>query len=158
MKPIRRRQMRDPIRKFRDEFDGMFDRFFKEPFFDTVDTAMSLFDKDSFAPACNIEEHEDKYMIVAEMPGVDPDDIEIELDDYSISIKGKREEKLETKDESKQMHMVEHSYGSYYRSFTLPENIDSNDITADYKNGILTIDIPKTSESNKRKISIKKND
>ena len=54
--------------------------------------------------------------------------------------------------------MVEHSYGSYYRSFTLPENIDSNDITADYKNGILTIDIPKTSESNKRKISIKKND
>ena len=58
---------------------------------------------------------DDRYKIIAEMPGVDPDNIEIELDDYSISIKGQREEKLETKDEGKQMHMVEHSYGSYYR-------------------------------------------
>lgn len=156
MKPIRRRTVRDPIRKFRDEFDTMVDRFFKEPFFS--DTALSLFDKDAFAPACNIEEHDDRYSIVAEMPGVDPDNIEIELDDYSIAIKGKREEKLETKDESKHMHMIEHSYGSYYRSFTLPENIDSDNITADYKNGILTIDIPKTSDGIKRKISINKSE
>lgn len=156
MKPIRIRPMRDPLRRFRDEFDSVVDRFFKEPFFS--DTALSLFERDSFTPACNIEELDDRYRIVAEMPGVDPDNIEIELDDYSISIKGKREEKLETKDEGKQMHMVEHSYGSYFRSFTLPENIDSENITADYKNGILTIDIPKTKNGNKRKISIRKSE
>lgn len=156
MKPIRRRHVTDPIRKFRDEIDNMVDRFFKEPFFS--DSSLSIFEKGSFTPACNIEEKNDKYKIVAEMPGVDPDNIEIELDEYSITIKGKREEKLETKDESKQMHMVEHSYGSYYRSFTLPENVDTEAITADYKNGILSIDIPKTSESNKRKISIRKSE
>lgn len=158
MKPIRRKPMRDPIRRFRDEMDSMmerFDRFFKEPFFSDT---LSIFERDSFTPACNIEELDDRYKIIAEMPGVDPDNIEIELDDYSISIKGQREEKLETKDEGKQMHMVEHSYGSYYRSFTLPENIDADNISAEYKNGILTIDIPKTQDTNKRKISIKKSD
>lgn len=156
LKPISRKQVTEPIRKFKDEVDNMVDRFFKEPFFS--DNVLSPFGKDSFTPACNIEEKADKYTIVAEMPGVDPDNIEIELDDYSISIKGKREEKVTTEDEDKQMHMVEHSYGSFYRSFTLPENVDADNITADYKNGILSIDLPKLEQGTKRKISIKRNE
>lgn len=158
MKPIRRRQMNDPIRRFREEFDNMVDRFFKEPFFSDSFLSPFDFDKETFAPACNIEEKDKKYTIVAEMPGIDPDNIEIEIDDYSLSIKGKREEKITTDDEEKQMHMVEHSYGSFYRSFTLPENIDPEAITADYKNGILSIDLPKVDQGKKRKISIRKKD
>src|SRR5699024_8540399 len=98
------------------------------------------------------------YTIVAEMPGVDPDNIEIEIDEYTISIKGQREEVIKTDDENKKMHVVEHSYGSFQRSFTLPENIDADNISADYKNGILFIEIPKVETSNKRRISIKRND
>lgn len=157
MKPIRRRQVTEPIRKFRDEIDNMVDRFFKEPFFS--DSPLSPFGKDSFTPACNIEEENDQYTIVAEMPGVDPDDVEIEIDEYSISIKGKREEKVTTENDDTKLHMVEHSYGSFHRAFTLPENIDVDHISADYKNGVLTIDLPKIEEeSNKRTIPIKKND
>lgn len=156
MKPIRRRQITEPIRKFRDEVDEMVDRFFKEPF---LDSALSPFGKDSFTPACNIEEENNQYKIVAEMPGVDPEDVEIEIDEYAISIKGEREEKVTTEDDDTQMHMVEHSYGSFHRSFTLPENIDPERISADYKNGILTITLPKIEEDNhKRTIPIQKND
>lgn len=156
MKPIRHRQVTEPIRKFREEIDNMVDRFFKEPF--SADGLLAPFSKDTFSPACNIEEEANKYTIVAEMPGVDPDNIDIEIDDYSISIKGEREETVTTEDEDKKMHMVEHSYGSFHRSFTLPENVDADNISADYKNGILTIDLPKLDETNKRKISIKKSD
>lgn len=156
MKPIRRRQVTEPIRKFRDEIDSMVDRFFKEPFFS--DGSFSPFGKDSFSPACNIEEKEGKYTIVAEMPGVNPDDVEIEIDEYSISIKGEREEKVTAEDDDKKMHMVEHSYGSFQRAFTLPENIDVDHISANYENGILTIDLPKVDEGRKRKITINRND
>jgi len=156
MKPIRRRQVTEPIRKFKDEFDGMVDRFFKEPFLSEL--PFSPFGKDTFSPACNIEENTNQYTIVAEMPGVDPEQIDIEIDDHSISIKGVREERITTEDDDKQMHVVEHSYGSFHRSFTLPENIDADNISADYNNGILTIDLPKVEEQSKRKISIKKKD
>lgn len=156
MKPIRRRQVTEPIRKFKDEFDNMVDRFFKDPFFS--DSPLSPFSKDSYTPACNIEEENGKYIISAEMPGVDPDHIDIEIDDYSISIKGKREEKVTTEDKDKKMHVVEHSYGSFHRAFTLPENVDIDNISADYQNGMLTIDLPKLDEGQKRKISIKKSE
>lgn len=156
MKPIKRKHVTEPIRKFKDEFDNMVDRFFKDPFFQ--EGPLSIFGEDTFTPACNIEELENKYQIVAEMPGIDPDNIDIEIDEYSITIKGEREEKVTTDDKEKHMHMVEHSYGSFRRSFTLPENIDVDKISADYKNGLLTIDLPKTEKNNKRKISIKKND
>lgn len=153
MIPIRRSGM-DPIRKFKDEFDNVFDRFFKEPFF----SDSSLFRKDSFLPVCNIEEKDKQYLIEAEMPGVDPDNIEIEIDGKQLSIKGTKEEKVETEDEEKQMHMVERSYGSFYRSFTLPDNIDPDNITADYKNGVLYIDIPKLESEQTRRIKIEKRD
>lgn len=153
MIPIRRSGM-DPIRRFKDEFDSMFDRFFKEPFF----SDNTLFRKDSFLPVCNIEEQDKKYVIEAEMPGVDPDNIEIEIDGKQLSIKGTREKEVTTEDEERQMHMVERSYGSFYRSFTLPNNVDTENITADYKNGVLFIDIPKLESEQTRKIKIERKD
>lgn len=156
LKPISRKQVTEPIRKFKDEVDNMVDRFFKEPFFS--DGLLSPFGKDTFAPACNIEEKENSYAIIAELPGVDPEKVEIEIDEYTITIKGEREEKVTREDEDKKMHMVEHSYGSFHRSFTLPDNIDPDNISADYSNGILSIELPKVKSTNTRKISIKRND
>lgn len=154
MLPTRRGGNKDPIRRLKDEFDNVFDRFFKEPFFG--DDAMLR--KDSFSPVCNIEEKDKKYTIEAEMPGVNPDNIDIEIDNGRITIKGTKEEKIETEDEENQMHVVERSYGSFYRSFTLPENVNTDEILADYKNGILTIDIPKTTDHQTKRIQVQRRD
>lgn len=152
MKPIKRDSGRDPIRRFKDEFDSMFDRFFREPFF----SENSLLRRESFSPLCNVKEEEKRYLIEAEIPGVDPDDIEIEIEHGQISIRGTKKANIETKDEDRQMHVIERSSGSFYRAFTLPDNVDTEQITADYKNGILYIDIPKTRDKHRRRIKIRK--
>lgn len=154
MKPVRRRDAMEPLQKFKDEFENMFDRFFKEPFL----SDKSILSKDSFTPACNIKEEKDAYMIEVDLPGVEPEDIDIEIDNNYISIKGERKSKVETEDEEKQMHVVESSYGSYHRAFTLPDNVKSDAITADYKNGVLSISIPKTEDGQARRIPITKQD
>lgn len=151
MKPIRRWSPEEPIKKFKNELDGMFQRFFDDPFFSNTPL---LKRDDVFTPACNIEEKKDRYSIEAEIPGVDPDDIDIEIDGNVLTIKGERKQEVETKDEDTQLHKIEHSYGSYYRSFTLPDNINTDEISADNKNGILFIDIPKHKDSKTRRIKI----
>src|SRR5690606_16844748 len=133
MKPIRRwNSDNHPLQQFKNELDGVFQRFFDDPFF----SRDSFFNQEhSFTPACNIEEKSDRYMIEAELPGVEPEEVEIELDGNVMTIKGERTLEEETKDEDKQMHIVEHSYGSFHRSFALPDNIDPDNITAENKNG-----------------------
>ncbi len=150
MKPIRRWNDREDLMKsFRNEMDNMFQRFFDDSFFS--DKPMW---KESFTPACNIEEKRNKYIVELEVPGVEPDDIEIEIDENVMTIKGERKQQTETKDDDSQMHIVEHNYGSFYRSFTLPDNVNTDEIDAHDKNGILYITIPKQKERKVRRIKI----
>lgn len=154
MKPIRRNSDFDqPIKKLKNEVDGMFQRFFEDPFF----ASKWLGDKDSLMPACNIVEKKNRYTIEVEVPGVDPDQIDIEIDGQMLKIKGERRQETETEDTETQMHTIEHSYGSFFRSFTLPDNINIDEISADNKNGILYINLPKTNEGKARRIKIRKN-
>ena len=72
-----------------------------------------------------------------------------------MSVKGERKQKTESEDEENKVHMVEQSYGSFYRSFTLPDNVNTDEIYAENKNGILFIKLPKNKESKPRRIDIK---
>lgn len=152
MKPLRRISSDDqPLKRFKNELDGMFQRFFDDPFFSNK----SLGNKDGLTPACNIAEKKDRYTIEVEVPGVDPEKIEVEIDGKMMRIKGERRKETELEDSETQMHTIEHSYGSFFRSFTLPDDINADEISADNKNGILYIDIPKNMENKTRKIQIR---
>lgn len=153
MKPRKIDSNEQPLKRFRNELDGMVQRFFDEP----VLSNMPFMNSD-MTPACNIVEKKDRYSIEVEIPGIEPDDIDIEIDNRVLKIKGERKQENEHKDEETEVHTIEHSYGSFMRSFSLPEGIDEDNITAHDKNGILFIDIPKTQETKARRIKVNKKD
>src|SRR5699024_4307312 len=141
-----------PIQRFRNEIDGMFSRFFNDSFLPTS----SLWNEESsFMPKCNIEEKKDHYLVEVEIPGVEPKDVNIELEGNMLSIKGERKRESKAEDRDDKMHVVEQSYGSFYRSFSLPNNVNTEAIKAENKNGVLFIKIPKNKEKEPRRIDIK---
>lgn len=139
-----------PFKKLRSDVDGMFQRFFDDPFFANKLSGRNV------TPACNIIEKSDKYIIEVEIPGVEPEDVEIDVESNMLKIKGERQEHSEHEDEETQIHTMEHNYGSFHRSFTLPEGIQEEAISAHNKNGILFIELPKDKEKKARRIEINK--
>lgn len=124
-------------------FSDIMDEFFN----DVVNTT-----RDSFVPGIDISETEDKFLITAELPGMKKEDISVNLDNNRLSISGER--KFESEDSGKTFHRVETSYGSFNRSFQLPDNIDEDSISASYENGLLNISIEKSEEKVKKQIEI----
>ena len=107
----------------------------------------------SLLPRLNISETDNKYFIEAELPGVKQSDLELKLDNNILVIKGKTEESKESKERN--YFMRERYYGSFQRSLTLPNNINENDITANFKDGILNIEITKKLENSTKNIEVK---
>ncbi len=113
------------------------------------DTDISVPD---WSPTVDIEENDDAYTIKAEMPGVNKDDMEVNFDNGILTIKGEKSEE-KTEDKGK-IHRTECSYGSFSRSFTLPEGIKEDKINASYKDGILLLTVPKAEEKKPRSIAV----
>src|SRR3990172_5392275 len=108
------------------------------------------------APAVDIVEKEKEYEITAELPGLDENNVEVKFADGLLTIKGeKREEKEERK---KDYYLSERRFGSFQRSFQLPDGVDADKIEACFKNGVLTVTLPKSPEAQRKekKIAIKK--
>jgi len=107
-------------------------------------------------PIVDVAERENEYEITAELPGMEEKDIELTVSDDVLKIKGERKEEKEEK--NKDYHISERRYGSYQRSFRLPEGVDDSKIEAKFKNGLLTVTLPKTAEAQKKskKIEVKK--
>jgi len=108
----------------------------------------------AWTPAVDIFETENELILTAEVPGIDEKDIEIKIEDNTLSLKGERKFEKETKEEN--YHRIERAYGSFYRSFTLPNYIDQDKIHAEHENGVLRITMPKKSELKPRKVKILK--
>lgn len=107
----------------------------------------------TWSPSVDIKEEDDKYVFVADIPGVDPKKIEVTAENGTLTIKGEREE--EKKEERKNYKRVERSWGSFYRRFSLPDNVNTDKIEAKSKNGVLELSIPKTEAVKPKKITIK---
>ncbi len=98
--------------------------------------------KSEWAPSADISETEKEYMIRASLPAVKKEDVKVTVDEGMITIKGER--KQEKEDKSEKYHRVESFYGSFERSFSLPENVNADAISCESKDGVLTVHIPKT--------------
>jgi HSP20 family protein len=108
----------------------------------------------SWSPSVDIFETENELVLTAEVPGIDEKDIEIKLEDNTLTLKGERKLEKETKEEN--YHRIERAYGSFYRSFTLPSYIDQDKISAEHQNGILKVIMPKQPELKPRNVKILK--
>lgn len=105
-----------------------------------------------WAPPVDIAERKDAYVITAEVPGVEPEEIQVSLEDGALTIAGEREQTQESSDE--QFHRVERRYGAFRRSIMLPRQVKADAIGASYDNGVLTVVVPKAEEAKPKKISV----
>lgn len=118
--------------------DNSFDRFFNE---------LAAFRKSSnieswFSPSCDIVDDKTKYVLKFDMPGVDKKDVKVELNEHQLTVSAERRSETETDEKNK--YLSEIRYGSYTRSFSLPEQVDEKKIEAKLDNGVLTLKVPKT--------------
>ena len=128
-------------------FRGAFSPFFRESELSTR----------TWAPPVDIYEDENKLVLKADLPGVEPKDVEIKVEDGMLYVNGERKFEKEVKEEN--YHRVERSYGAFSRSFSLPTSIDSEKIAAEYKDGQLILTMPKREEAKPKtiKVSVSKN-
>jgi len=109
----------------------------------------------NWTPAANISETDAEYLIKAELPEVSKDDVKVTVDDGVITISGERRNEIEHKDEK--LHRIESCYGSFSRSFRLPDNADIGGIHAESKNGVLKIRVPKQPAARPRTVEVQVN-
>lgn len=106
----------------------------------------------AWAPSVDIFEDKDRLILEAELPGMKREDFEISVENNVITLSGER--KFEKRTEGDNYHRVERSYGSFNRSFTLPQTVTADGATAEFDNGVLRVSLPKREETKARKIEI----
>ncbi len=121
-------------------------------FSDTVNRLLSDAQVRPWTPAVDIFETENELVLKADVPDVDMKNIDIQIENGTLSLKGER--KFENELKSKGFHRVERSYGTFARYFTLPDTVETDKVKADYKNGVLTIALPKKEVAKPRQIKV----
>jgi HSP20 family protein len=160
-KPSALPQMWQPFESLRNEIDRLFNDFgrgFLKPFGRSLFAAEPLFRRESTLatmPAVDVVESEKAYELTAELPGMDEKNIEVKVANGSLSIKGEKQEEKEEK--NKDYYLQERNFGSFERSFGIPESVDADKIEASFKKGVLTVTLPKKPEAQKpvKKIEVK---
>ena len=107
----------------------------------------------AWQPAVDVSEDRDSVKIVAELPGVKPEDVKLSLENNMLTIRG--EKRQEAEDRAGRVHRYERTYGAFERAFVLPSTVDGEKISADYRDGVLTILVPKTERARPREIPVK---
>jgi HSP20 family protein len=130
-----------------------FDRLFREAF--SPASGEGEVSTRTWAPPVDIYENGDSLVLKAELPGINPDDVEIRVEDNTLYLKGERKFEKDVKEQN--YHRVERSYGTFTRTFTLPNSIDSEKVNASYKDGVLTLTMPKKEEAKPKTIKINVN-
>ena len=133
----------------RDEMDHLFGNFFGLP------GRYVERNEPGWTPRVNVRELDDKFVLTAEIPGMNKDDIKVEVKDHQLMITG--EKKKQEDKNGKDYHVCEICYGKFERAFTLPDNVDTRKIDAEYTDGILNLGIPKTEEAKPKEIKVKVN-
>jgi HSP20 family protein len=128
------------------EMSRIFDDFFKPAVYREEDGVWD------WTPAVDVTELEDRYELHAEVPGISEKDVHVSVTDNVLTLRG--EKKHEKEEKNSRYHRVERSYGGFQRSFTLPSNLKADEIKATFKNGILTIAIPKSEKVKPKEIPI----
>ena len=145
----RRRDEWDP---FKDLFDLQkeINRLFETSFSRLPQRFIS---EESFAPAIDLYEDENEYVVEAELPGLKQDEIKVSVEDDILTISGEKKREKEVKEEN--LYRSERFYGKFERQIVLPQNAEKDNIKASYKNGVLKVVIPKKEEAKSKRVDIK---
>ncbi len=143
---MRWRPMRDMM-TLRNEMDRLFDRAFE-------DSPLSQWQPSTnWGLALDVAENDDAFIVTASVPGMKPEDIDITISDNVLTIKGEFKSDETINEDS--YHIRERRFGSFGRSINLPSMVDSDDVEAQYENGVLTLTVPKAEEVKPRRIEVK---
>ena len=124
-------------------------RIFSEPYEQGDDTLVRA----DWVPAVDVVENDQHALVLtAELPGVKKEDIELKVENSTLTIRGERKRAFETKEDG--YHRVERSFGAFARSFTLPTTVSAEGITADFKDGVLSVTLPAREEAKPRQVTI----
>ncbi|MBM4126715.1 MAG: Hsp20/alpha crystallin family protein [Nitrospira sp.] len=141
----------DPFRELEDMSERL-NRVFARPAARTSGGKEQLTVAD-WIPTVDISETDGEYLIKAELPEVKKEDVKVTVEDGVLTLQGARHQEKEEK--GKKYHRVERSYGSFVRSFTLPESVDEGGVKAEYKDGVLNLHLPKTEKVKPKAIEVK---
>jgi HSP20 family protein len=132
-----------------------FDRLFREAFSPAINEGE--LSTRTWAPPVDIYENGDNLVLKAELPGINPDEVEIRVENNTLYLKGERKFEKEVKEQN--YHRIERSYGTFTRTFSLPNSIDADKVAANFKDGVLVLTMPKKEEAKPKtiKVNISKN-
>jgi HSP20 family protein len=130
----------EPFRDLR-SLEGEFDRIVGQ-----------TFARNAWVPALDVRETEGTFLVTVDLPGMEPEQVEVTFEDGLLTIRGQREFSSEEKEE--QYHRIERSYGSFARSVRLPRTADTERIQASFDKGVLTVEVPKRDEAKPRTIEV----
>lgn len=147
MNQLRKTSWNDNGNPLQQEIKQVFDRFFGD-----TDTDASSVVTSQWVPRVDIKEEAQRFVILADLPGMDPADIEVNMDKGILSIRGER--KADERIENERYSRVERAHGVFYRRFALPESANPDGISASGRNGVLETTIPKRPETTPRRISV----
>jgi HSP20 family protein len=145
-KPFRELEPFRDFERMRRDMDRLWGSFFQRG-------ARRTDEDTEWLPSLDVAETKDEIVVKAEVPGMDPKDIDISLSDGLLTIKGEKKQEREEKEED--YHLVERSYGTFTRSIRLPKEVRRDKISASYKNGVLKVTLPKSEEAKQKEIKIK---
>ena len=111
------------------------------------------FSRDTWVPALDVRESQDRFDVTVDLPGLEPDDVNVTFEDGMLSISGKREFSAEDRGET--WHRIERSFGTFARSMRLPQTADTERIEATFEKGVLTVSVPKTEQAKPRTIEVR---
>lgn len=150
-----------PLRAFRDlmtadpfrSLQQRMNRLFEEPFGQLALTGEESLSLATWTPRCDIFETDSEVVIKAELPGVKKEDVKVNIENNMLTIQGERKLEEETKQDD--YHRIERSYGQFMRSFMLPASVDMSKISAEFKDGVLRVSLPKLEEAKPKAIEVK---
>lgn len=141
----------DPFRELEEVSDRL-NRMFARPVARTSNGKETMIVAD-WTPSVDISETEGEYQIKAEIPDVKKEDVKVTLEDGVLTIQGERKQEKEEK--GKKFHRIERSYGSFVRSFSLPDVIEEEKVKAEFKDGVLNLHLPKSEKAKPKAIEVK---
>lgn len=141
----------DPFKELEDMSERL-NRLFGRPLTrsDAAREPMAVAD---WAPSVDISETDNEYVIKAEIPDVKKEDVKVTVEAGQLTIQGERKQEKEEK--GKRFHRIERSYGSFMRSFTVPDNVDESKAKAEFKEGMLTLTLPKSEKAKPKSLEVK---
>jgi HSP20 family protein len=143
--------MRDRIMLWGDQLPDI--QLFDDRFNRMVERAFGRDRQSPWMPAMDVYETDEKVVVTVELPGIEAEDVEVSVEDSTLSVSGRREFTSEVTEES--YHRIERRYGSFSRAISLPPQVDTGKVEAHYEDGILTIEVPKLEKAKPKKIQVK---